>query len=99
MKERWELTVASLLNRDSFLRLVFSLVESDTLGMLAAVLIDFDAFDEVVCFSARPRFCISGRTIFVFSLVSSNTDCETGPCLELGALMAKAVAGVAEIEF
>ena len=73
MKERWELTVASFLNRLSFLRLVFSLVESDTLGMLAAV-IDFDAFDEVVCFSARPRFCISGRTILVFSLVSSSTD-------------------------
>ena len=74
MKERLELTVASLLKRLSFLRLVFSLVESDTFGMLAAVPIDFEAFDEIVCFSARPRFCISGRIIFVFSFVSSSTD-------------------------
>ena len=65
--------MASLLKRLSFLRLVFSLVESDTLGMLAAVAIDLD-LDDVVCFSARPRFCISGRTILAFSLVSSNTD-------------------------
>ena len=91
--------MASLLKRDSFFRLVFSRVESDTLGMLAAMAIDFEALDDVVCFSARPRFCISGRTIFVFSFVSSSTDYETGPCLELGALIAKAVAGVTEIEF